>query len=41
MRFHKDLNRLFDLNNFMKTTYSPKNSKPYFYNKNVIKVETS
>ena len=41
MRFHKDLNSLFDLTNFMKTTYFPKKSKPYFYNKNGIKVEIS
>ena len=39
MRFHKDLNSLFDLTNFTKTTYFPKKSKPYFYNKNGIKVE--
>ena len=38
---YKDLNKLLNLSNYMRATYFPKKSSPYYYDKNKEKVEIS
>ena len=39
--YYKDLNELLDLSNYMRATYFPEKSSPYYYDKNKEKVEIS